>query len=63
MKLLAVAAPQFRNFLQFAIWSGLRTSELVAEHTFKARKAIFHDPRTKGNDWHPVIFAIAMKTP
>ena len=29
-KLLSVADPQFRNFLQFALWSGLRTSELIA---------------------------------
>lgn len=28
--ILASAAGQYRNFLQFAIWTGLRTSELVA---------------------------------
>jgi integrase len=28
--ILALAAPQMRNYLQFALWSGLRTSELVA---------------------------------
>lgn len=28
--LLAAAVGQYRNFLQFAIWTGLRTSELVA---------------------------------
>lgn len=28
--ILAACDPQFRNFVQFALWSGLRTSELIA---------------------------------